>query len=133
MLIQTWYLTAPATAAQDSAGRRVLVTIAPSAGAESANCPVVAGGRVGPDSMGGVVRRSNAAAGAWPPSPEDAFTGMNCEMTGPVTPPPPVVKTWNSHSEYPKPVARAVPYIRTYRPVPLTVSVCVPPVPVVVA
>jgi hypothetical protein len=29
-------------------------------------------------------------------------------------------------------VARAVPFIRTYRPVPVTVSVCVPPVEVVV-
>src|SRR5258705_210305 len=38
----------------------------------------------------------------------------------------------NSHSEYPYPVARVVPFIRTYRPVPLTLSVCVPPVPVVV-
>jgi hypothetical protein len=40
--------------------------------------------------------------------------------------------TWNSQSEYPYGVARVVPYIRTYRPVPLTVRVCVPPVPVVV-
>jgi hypothetical protein len=29
-------------------------------------------------------------------------------------------------------VARAVPFIRTYRPVPVTASVWVPPVPVVV-
>ena len=36
-------------------GRRVVVTIARSAGAVSWNCPVVAGGRVGPDSIGGVV------------------------------------------------------------------------------
>ena len=81
-----------------------------------------------------VVRPSNAAAGALPPSHEDAFTGMNREMTGPVTvpPPPPVVKTWNSQSEYPKPVPRAVPDMRTYRPVPFTVSVWVPPVAVVV-
>ncbi len=40
--------------------------------------------------------------------------------------------TWNSHSEYPYPVARCVPYIRTYRPVPVTLRFCVPPVPVVV-
>ena len=45
---------------------------------------------------------------------------------------PIVPKTWNSHSEYPYGVARAVPYIRTYRPVPVTFSVWVPPVPVVV-
>jgi len=44
----------------------------------------------------------------------------------------PVVRTANSHSEYPYGVARVVPYMRTYRPVPLTVSVWVPPVPVVV-
>src|SRR5215472_18704818 len=43
------------------------------------------------------------------------------------------VKTWNSHSEYPYWVARVVPYIRMYRPVPdRPVSACVPPVPVVV-
>src|SRR5256885_16238996 len=80
-----------------------------------------------------VVRPSNAAAGALPPSHEDAFTGMNCEMTGPVTPPvpppPPVVKTWNSHSEYPNPVARAVPYRRTYRPGPFPWTSRWPPVP----
>ena len=46
--------------------------------------------------------------------------------------PPPVVLTVNSQSEYPYPVARAVPYIRMYRPLPETVNVCVPPVPVVV-
>src|SRR6202000_1092114 len=56
----------------------------------------------------------------------------------PVVPPPPpvvppaVVETPNSHSEYPYWVARAVPYIRTYRPVPLTLRVWVPPVPLVV-
>ncbi len=44
----------------------------------------------------------------------------------------PLVCTVSSHSEYPYGVARVVPYIRTYRPVPLTVSVWVPPVPVVV-
>src|SRR2546429_571305 len=45
---------------------------------------------------------------------------------------PPVVDTANSQSEYPHWVARAVPYMRMYRPVPETASVCVPPVPVVV-
>src|SRR5262245_9728218 len=40
--------------------------------------------------------------------------------------------TWNSHREYPYGVARVMPYTRTYRPVPPTVRVCVPPVPVVV-
>jgi hypothetical protein len=47
-------------------------------------------------------------------------------------PPPNVPKTPNSHSEYPNWVARAVPFIRTYRPLPVTGSVWVPPVPVVV-
>ncbi len=41
-------------------------------------------------------------------------------------------KTWNSHNEYPYPVARAVPCIRTYLAAPVTLSVWVPPVPVVV-
>src|ERR1700744_3399288 len=41
--------------------------------------------------------------------------------------PEPVPKTWNSHSEYPYGVARVVPYMRMYRPVPETDSVCVPP------
>jgi hypothetical protein len=46
--------------------------------------------------------------------------------------PPPVPNTWNSHSETPYGVARAVVATRTYRPAPVTFSVCVPPVPVVV-
>ncbi len=64
-LIQTWYRVAPPTAAQDSAGRRVVVTIAASAGALSANWPVVAGGRVGPDSSGGVVALVSNVPNAW--------------------------------------------------------------------
>src|SRR2546423_15141803 len=103
MLTHPWSLPAPATAAQDSAGRRVFVTIAPSAGAESANCPVVAGGRVGPDSMGGVTV---------------VVSTVPC--------------TSNSHNEYPYPVARAVPYIRTYRPGPVRPRLSMPPLPVVV-
>src|SRR5436309_815483 len=103
MLIQTWYLTAPGTAVHDSAGRRVFVTIAASAGAESANCPVVAGGRVGRDSIG----------------------GFTVELST-------VPCTSNSHNEYPYPVARAVPYIRTYRPVPVIPRFSMPPLPVVV-
>src|SRR5215468_8596950 len=45
-----------------------------------------------------------------------------------------VVPVWmtNSNSEYPYAVPRAVPFIRTYRPLPVTFSVWVPPVPVVV-
>src|SRR5580693_7232935 len=46
--------------------------------------------------------------------------------------PPAVPETWNSHRLYPYWVARAVPYMRTYRPVPVTLRVWVPPVPVVV-
>jgi len=49
-----------------------------------------------------------------------------------VPPAPAVPKTWNSNSEYPNCVARAVPSMRTNRPVPVTLRVCVPPVPVVV-
>src|SRR5215468_2592059 len=92
-----------------------------------------------------VVRPSRAAAGPLAPWDEDAFTGRYSAMFGlppPVPPvgevvgdgvgdvvvPPPLVCTTNSHSEYPYPVARAVPYIRTYRPVPLALMVCVPPV-----
>jgi len=44
----------------------------------------------------------------------------------------PVTFTLISHREYPYCVARCVPFIRTNRPVPVTSSVCVPPVPVVV-
>src|ERR1041384_8282937 len=44
----------------------------------------------------------------------------------------PVMWTVNSHSEYPYAVPRAVPYMRMYRPEPFTLSVCTPPVPVVV-
>ena len=54
--------------------------------------------------------------------------GGSAAAVGPV----PVTRTANSNSEYPYGVARAVPFIRTYRPVPFTVRVCVPPVPVVV-
>src|SRR4051812_16696264 len=43
-----------------------------------------------------------------------------------------VPKTWNSHSEYPNAVARAVPFTRTKRPVPDTVRSWLPPPPVVV-
>jgi hypothetical protein len=61
-----------------------------------------------------VARPSSAAAGALPPSCDEAVTGLNSEIgvppgvVGPVVP-----KTWNSHSEYPHPVARAVPFTRT--------------------
>jgi hypothetical protein len=65
---------------------------------------VVAGGRVGPDSIVGV---------------EPAVSTVPC--------------TSNSHSEYPYPVARAVPYIRTYRPVAVMPRLSTPPFPVVVA
>jgi hypothetical protein len=37
-----------------------------------------------------------------------------------------------SHSEYPQPVARWVPFIRTNRPKPLSTMLSVPPSPVVV-
>src|SRR5688572_16957723 len=40
--------------------------------------------------------------------------------------------TWSSHSEYPYVVARTVPSMRTYRPVPVMSRVCTPPVPLVV-
>ena len=40
--------------------------------------------------------------------------------------------TTNSQMEYPYPVARTVPYIRTYRPLPLTLTIWVPPVPLVI-
>src|ERR1041384_5068615 len=77
---------------------------------------------------------SNAAlAGVPAPSDDAAVAGRPCAALA-VPQPPPVSKdpnTWNSHSEYPYPVARAVPYIRTYLPAPFTLSVCVPPVPVV--
>jgi hypothetical protein len=43
----------------------VVVTIAASAGAESANCPVVAGGRVGPESMGGLVEAVSTVPNTW--------------------------------------------------------------------
>src|SRR5215471_8490994 len=42
----------------------------------------------------------------------------------------PPVWTTISNREYPNWVARVVPSIRTYRPVPVTLRVCVPPVPV---
>src|SRR5258706_4256845 len=45
---------------------------------------------------------------------------------------PPVPKTWNSHSDTPYCVARWVVFSFTYRPEPVTLMVCVPPVPVVV-
>ena len=48
-----------------------------------------------------VVRPSSAAAGALPPSHDDAATGLNSEIGVPVGgwgPPPTVPKTWNSHS-----------------------------------
>jgi hypothetical protein len=40
-------------------------------------------------------------------------------------------KTWNSHSDTPHWVARWVVIRRTYRPLPDTGTVCLPPVPVV--
>src|SRR5215468_4009851 len=40
--------------------------------------------------------------------------------------------TMNSQMEYPYWVARAVPYIRTYRPLPLTLTTWLPPVPLVI-
>src|ERR1700722_3212627 len=75
-----------------------------------------------------------SAAGVPAFSVEDAVAVLfNATFVVPqVLPPPLVVKTWNSHSEYPYWVARAVPYIRMYRPVPLTVRLWLPPVPVVV-
>src|SRR4051812_7344855 len=70
------------------------------------------------------------AGGMLPVSPQNESGGV--PWPGGVPVPPPVPKTWNSHSEYPYGVARPVPYIRTYRPEPLTFSVCTPPAPVVV-
>src|ERR1700743_822933 len=59
--------------------------------------------------------------------------GLNVGVaTVPTPPPAPDVNTWNSNSEYPNAVPRAVPSIRMKRPVPFTLSVCTPPVPVVV-
>src|SRR5262249_25500619 len=46
--------------------------------------------------------------------------------------PPLPMWTTSSNKEYPNCVARVVPNIRRYRPVPVTFRVCVPPVPVVV-
>ena len=48
-----------------SAGRRVVVIMAALAGAESWNCPVVAGGRVGPESMGAVVPVVSTVPRTW--------------------------------------------------------------------
>jgi hypothetical protein len=46
-----------------------------------------------------VVRPSSAAAGALPPSQDEAFTGANCEMTAPEGVPAGVPSTWSSQSE----------------------------------
>src|SRR6266545_8182399 len=74
-----------------------------------------------------------AAAGRPAFSTEEAVAGRPCAaLAVPPPAPPSVPQTWNSHSEYPYGVARVVPYIRTYRPPPVTASVCVPPVPEVV-
>jgi hypothetical protein len=70
----------PGTLAHDMAGRRVFVIIAWSAGTDSPNWPVVAGARVGRDSRGGSAAEEST-----------------------------VPNTWNSQSENPYPVARAVP------------------------
>src|ERR1700742_1985141 len=40
--------------------------------------------------------------------------------------------TMNSQMEYPYPVARTVPFMRTYRPLPLTLMTWLPPVPLVI-
>jgi hypothetical protein len=74
-----------------------------------------------------------ADAGVLPFSTEEAIAGRF--STRLVAPQPARTKepyTWNSHSEYQYAVCRAVPYIRTYRPVPVTARVCTPPEPVVV-
>ena len=58
-----------------------------------------------------------------------------CPWDSRVLPPPPlagVPLTANSNSEYPYAVARWVPFIRMYRPVPVTARSSVPPSPVVV-
>src|SRR5712691_6755812 len=67
-------------------------------------------------------------------SSEDAVAGrFRATLVVPHVPPLlPAPKTWNSHRLYPYGVARVVPNIRMKRPVPETLSVCVPPVPVVV-
>src|SRR6266540_4730246 len=67
---------------------------------------------------------SNAAHAGVPAfSIEDAVAGLPCAALAvpqPGAPPPMVPYTWSSHSEYPQGVARVVPYIRTYRPLPAT-------------
>jgi hypothetical protein len=79
---------------------------------------------------------SNADAAGVPPfSVDEAVAGLPCatlavpHVPGPVDVSP---NTWNSHSDTPYAVVFAVALTRTYRPVPVTVRLWLPPVPVVV-
>src|SRR5260370_37747999 len=62
-------------------------------------------------------------------SSEDAVAGWFRATLAAPHPPPPLrdPKTWNSNSQYPYAVPRAVPNMRTYRPEPDTFRTCVPP------
>jgi hypothetical protein len=77
-------------------------------------------------------RESNSSVGrARLAAPQDE-TGRASEDARPVSSRDQLPKTWYSQREYPYANALTVPYMRTYRPLPDTVSVCTPPVPVVV-